>query len=214
MVDALLRGHGEFQRRYVGDERAFLERLASAKQNPDAIFIGCSDSRVVPELLTTSTPGALFVVRNVANLIAPYEHPHVSVGAALEYAVGELHVPHVIVCGHYGCGGVRAVMDGASFTDRPALRSWLEGARPAVLATQEHAADPETWWRRAVERNVLQQLVHVTTYPVVIDALERDALRLHGWVYDLYSLELWAYDPVLDAFARAADVIGAPAEQH
>jgi carbonic anhydrase len=213
MVDALLRGHGDFQRRYVGDERAFLSRLASAKQNPDAILVGCSDSRVVPELLTTSTPGALFVVRNVANLIAPFEHPHVSVGAALEYAVGELHVPHVIVCGHYGCGGIRAVMDGENLEDRPALRSWLEGARAAVVATEEHAADPETWWRRAVEQNVLWQLAHATTYPVVIEALDRDALRLHGWVYDLHSLELWVYEPGRDAFVRAEEVMGSSGER-
>jgi carbonic anhydrase len=102
---------------------------------------------------------------------------------------------------------------GAGLEDRPALRSWLTGAQAAVLATQEHAADPETWWRRAVEQNVLQQIAHVTTYPVVLEALERDALRLHAWVYDLHSLELWVYEPGRDAFVRAGEVMGAAGEK-
>lgn len=210
MVDHLLQGHGDFLRRYVGDERAFLEELADRKQNPDAIFVGCSDSRVIPELLTASSPGQLFVVRNIANLIPPHEHPHASVGAALEYAVGHLHVPHVIVCGHYGCGGVRAVVDGMDLSADPSLSRWLEEARPAVAAAREHAADVEAWWRRAVEENVLVQLEHVITYPVVARALDAGALTLHGWVYDLYSLELKVYDPASDAFFRSSEVVGPP----
>ncbi|MSP17828.1 MAG: carbonic anhydrase, partial [Myxococcales bacterium] len=94
MTEAFLRGHRRFRHDYVAGERAFLENLASTGQSPDALYIGCSDSRVVPELLTGSSPGALFVVRNIANLVPPLADPDSSVGAALDYAVGHLHVEH------------------------------------------------------------------------------------------------------------------------
>ena len=209
MVDHLIRGHKAFLQKHVGDEREFLSRLAAEKQCPGALFVGCSDSRVVPELLTTSAPGSLFVVRNIANLIPPYEHPHASVGAALEYAVGQLHVPHLVVCGHYGCGGVGALIDGAEqLENSPSLRSWLQVARPGVEAAREGKGGAEGWWRRAIEENVIVQLENAVTYPVVRDALERGELALHGWVYDLYSLELRVCDVREGAFSRAAAILG------
>ncbi|MCC7541253.1 MAG: carbonic anhydrase, partial [Deltaproteobacteria bacterium] len=111
MSKSLLEGHRFFRTSYVAGERDFLHQLASVGQSPDALYVGCSDSRVVPELLTSSAPGALFVVRNVANLVPSLTHADASVGAALEYAIGHLHVPHVIVCGHLGCGGIGALLD-------------------------------------------------------------------------------------------------------
>src|SRR6185503_10892646 len=138
MVAELLRGHAEFQRQYLGDEREFLQTLASKGQSPAALYIGCSDSRVVPEVLTASSPGDLFVVRNVANLVPRLEHADASVGAALEYAVGHLHVPHLIVCGHVGCGGVAAAIQGLEHvTGLPSLREWLELVLPAVAHARE-----------------------------------------------------------------------------
>ncbi|MCC6557351.1 MAG: carbonic anhydrase [Polyangiaceae bacterium] len=210
MVAELLRRHMSSRRRPLGDEQAFLSRLASEQQNPDAMYVGCCDSRVVPEVLTASTPGELFVVRNIANLIPPYNHPHTSVGAALEYAVGHLHVPHLIVCGHHGCGGIKAMMEDPAHLDHsPSLKAWLEMARPAVEEVRADGADQKAWWRRAVEHNVLEQLANAITYPIVAEALDREEIALHGWVYDLYSMELRVYDPERDKFARAAEVIGA-----
>jgi carbonic anhydrase len=115
----------------------------------------------------------------------------------------------VVVCGHYGCGGVRAVMDGTEHLENsPSLRSWLKIAQPGVEATREGAGDAEAWWRRAVEQNVIEQLANVITYPPVIEALAKGALVLHGWVYDLRSLELRVYDAREGAFALAAEVLG------
>ena len=111
MTEALIRGHRKFRQEYANNEREFLKRLASKGQSPNALYIGCSDSRVVPELLTSSSPGEIFVLRNVANLVPVFDHPDSSVGAAIEYAVGHLQVPHIIVCGHYECGGVKAALD-------------------------------------------------------------------------------------------------------
>lgn len=218
MSRALLEGHRHFQASYVSDERAFLEDLASRGQSPDALYVGCSDSRVVPELLTASSPGALFVVRNVANLVPPLEHADASVGAALEYAIGHLHVPHVIVCGHIGCGGIAALLDPEeerALEAHPSLREWLAGAKPAVdrarvdasPASASSGASRNVLWRRAVEENVLLSIEHLTTFPDVRAALDRGELALHGWVYDLFSATLSVYDVARDDFVTAEEVI-------
>jgi carbonic anhydrase len=205
VVDELLKGHKSFRRDYVSAEGAFLRKLASQAQNPGALYIGCSDSRVVPELLTSSSPGELFVVRNVANLLPRLENADASVGAALEYAVGVLGVPHIVVCGHYGCGGVEAMLDGGKkLTAYPSLKEWLANVSDAVDAAREVEADEGAFWRRAVERNVILQLANVTTFPVASEALEAGNLALHGWVYDIEALELRVYDVTEDAFRPAS----------
>ncbi|MDP2308529.1 MAG: carbonic anhydrase [Pseudomonadota bacterium] len=180
----LLVGHATFRREFVAHSRVFMDQLASEHQSPDTLYIGCADSRVIPELLTTSAPGELFVVRNVANLVPPAERAHSSVGAALEYAVQALHVAHIVVCGHYGCGGVKAMIDGVS-DSMPELRSWLAEAGVANSAARQHASDAGEQWRDAVEENVLDQLANLPTYPCVRERLAAGALTLHGWVYDL-----------------------------
>jgi carbonic anhydrase len=209
MVAELLRGHSHFHREYIRHEGAFLRRLASEGQTPDAFFVGCSDSRVVPELLTSSVPGELFVVRNVANLVPSFEHADASVGAALEYAVGVLEVPHLVVCGHDGCGGVEAMLDGGKkLAGMASLEEWLRGVTPAVERARDD--DRQRWWRRAVEENVLEQLGNVTTFPLARAALERGALELHGWVYDLGSLSLRVYDAEADSFRPASELLAQP----
>jgi len=185
MSDALLRGHRKFRQEYAGNERGFLERLASKGQSPDALYIGCSDSRVVPELLTSSSPGELFVLRNIANRVPPFADPDSSVGAAIEYAVGHLHVPHVIVCGHYGCGGVKAALDGLEkVRELPSLFEWLGEVR-AAAENVDPALEPAQRWRRAVEESVVFQLGNLASYSAVASALAAGKLQIHGWVYDL-----------------------------
>lgn len=207
MTEALLRGNRKFRSEYAADERDFLEHLASEGQSPDALYIGCSDSRVVPELLTNSSPGELFVLRNIANLVPVFDDPDSSVGAAIEYAVGHLHVPHIIVCGHYGCGGVKAALDGLD-KERglPSLFEWLSEVR-AAAENVDPALEPETRWRRAVEESVVFQLGNLPTYPAVASALAAGRLRLHGWVYDLHTCSLSVYDVDRHAFVPASSFI-------
>src|SRR5688500_15288046 len=169
MAEHLLHGYERFRREYFAGERAFLRRLATEGQNPSALYIGCSDSRVVPEILTSSSPGELFVIRNIANQAPELTHPDASVGAAIDYALGVLKAPHVVVCGHYGCGGVKAALDGRDQVRAfPSLHEWLAGLEPAVARAREREGD---LFRAAVEENVLLQLDRLLSFAVVQEAL-------------------------------------------
>lgn len=205
-MNSLIERHQAYRRKVMAREREFLHRLASEGQSPDAMYIGCADSRVVPELLTSSSPGEIFVVRNVANLVPPLEHADASVGAALEYAVEHLKVQHLIVCGHYGCGGVKGMMeDHPDFSRMPSLKEWLAPIKPTVDAAR--LPNPDAWWRAAVERNVVKQLMNLLSFPLVAEAWESDRLEIHGWVYDLFNLDLSVYDEVSDQFAVAQQLL-------
>jgi carbonic anhydrase len=207
----LIEGHATFRADYVAAEQDFLRRLASEGQSPDALFIGCSDSRVVPELLTTSSPGSLFVVRNVANAVPPLDNVDSSVGAALEYATVHLNVPHIIVCGHYGCGGVKAALQARCghvldhVDETPSLAEWLQNLAGGI--EPDPALDAEAQWRAAVEDNVLAQMAHLTTFPAVRERLQSGRLQLHSWVYDIYAHGLKVYDVGADRFVDAARLL-------
>jgi carbonic anhydrase len=205
----LLQGHASFRREYVAGARDFLSKLASEHQSPSALYVGCSDSRVVPELLTTSSPGELFVVRNIANAVPPLSHADASVGAALDYAIEVLHVGHVVVCGHYGCGGVKAVLDGhGKLAALPSLHEWLGGLAPAILESRIEMVDPEEQWRAAVEANVVAQLANLTTFDAVRERLDSGKLELHGWVYDMANGHLHVYDSLGERFTDARAIVG------
>ena len=210
MIDDLIAGHHEFRRTYVAGEREYLTELARSGQRPGALYIGCADSRVVPELLTGSAPGDLFVVRNVANLAPRLDHSDASVGAAIEYSVDHLEVQHVIVCGHYGCGGVAAVLDGHLDGGRfPSLREWLAEVEPAVARARQAlpGGEREALWRRAVEENVLEQLANLTSFKQVEEALAAGRLHLHGWVYDLHAAHLRVYVVEEDRFLPLEELL-------
>lgn len=206
-MQKFLSGHATFRREYVAGSRDFLHKLASEHQSPSALYVGCSDSRVVPELLTTSSPGELFVVRNIANAVPPLANADASVGAALEYAIEKLNVEAVIVCGHYGCGGIKAVLDGhKKLKALPSLFEWLDHLAPAILAGKIEMVDAEEQWRAAVESNVVAQLANLSTFPNVRARLEAGSLLLHGWVYDLHTGGLMVYDATGERFVDARAV--------
>lgn len=207
MTQRFLHGHELFKQAYFS-RRDELARLAQDGQRPTAMFIGCSDSRVVPEILTNAGPGELFVVRNVANHVPPSAHLDVSVGAAIEYAVGPLGVSHIVVCGHSGCGGVQAALAG---TDQlppsmPELRGWIAAIEADVASLRPNVTDPAELLQRAVEQNVLTSLSHLVTFDVVRERLEAGRIQLHGWVYDLHTLSLSVYDAESRRFQPASNV--------
>ena len=153
-----------------------------AIQHPDYLWIGCSDSRVPANQIVGLPPGEMFVHRNVANVVHPNDPNALSV---LQFAVGTLHVRHIIVCGHYGCGGVQASHDPGLV---PPLRDWLGPIRETARA---HAAalaalDPGARPARMCELNVMAQVQTLAGLPIVRDAWKRgQSLALYGWIYDL-----------------------------
>jgi carbonic anhydrase len=206
MVDELLAGHGRFRADLGADERELLTGLAERGQRPAAVYIGCSDSRVIPELLTDSAPGQLFVVRNVANHVPTRSDPDRSVSAAIEFAVGQLGVADIIVCGHDGCGGVKAALDDLAGLDPGSdLAAWLEGLRPAVDRARASGLDPDAQLARAVEEHVLDGLATLKERWIG-QAGQPGSIRLHGWVYDLADAALRVYDADAARFVQLADL--------
>ena len=177
----LLENKSWVQERLAQDPEYF-QRFAPG-QRPEFLWIGCSDSRIPPNEITVTSAGELFIHRNIANLIVPGD---LNVLSVLQYAVLVLQVPHVIVCGHHGCGGVRAAM--SQETSGP-LDKWLDNIRGVgARHTDELAAlaDDAQRWDRLVELNVLAQVEHLARSPVIQTAWARGAApRLHGWVYSL-----------------------------
>ena len=172
-----------------------LGQLARQGQKPQVMFIGCSDSRVIPEMLTGARPGELFVLRNIANIIPPFGTAHESTGAALEYAVNHLKVQHIVVCGHTDCGGLRALDGHLDALAEPSLAAWVKFAREAQTRVDRHGVEPAKRHRALVEQNVILQLEHAASYPAVYKALKQQRLELHGWLFDLYELSVCSYNP-------------------
>ncbi len=195
MPDSVLERSQELRADFFENERELLDALAHEGQFPDAMFIGCSDSRVVPEALTGARPGDLFVVREVANIVPPYGTGQNAVGAALEYAILHLEVKHLIICGHTDCGGIKAMDHEVDMVAEPAIASWIEFARPAQTRVDARGSQTGDARHQAiVEENVLLQLENIQTYPAVRHALDENRVELHGWVFDLAERQLRYYD--------------------
>jgi len=174
--------------------------LSNEGQSPEILFIGCDDSRIIPEAIIGAGPGELFVLRVIANIVPPYGTGERSVGATLEYALRYLEVRHIIVCGHLDCGGIKALDAQLDRLYEPHLAQWLEYARPAQTQVDARGVEPDFRHRTIVEQNVLLQRDNLITYDVVRQALERGELELHGWVYDLSTGRISYWDAEAEGF--------------
>lgn len=194
MVDLILERSHVPRAEFLEGERDLLDSLARQGQFPDAMFIGCSDSRVVPEPLTGARPGDLFVVRVMANIVPPFGTGQNAVGASVEYAVQHLKVKHLIVCGHTDCGGIKALDNPVDMAAEPALANWIEFARPAQTQIDAQGLTDDARHQAIVEENVLLQLENLQTYAAVHRALAENRLELHGWVYHLAEQQFRFYN--------------------
>ena len=198
IIDGVLR----FQRE-VHPNSAALYRELAISQSPQAMFIGCADSRIVPEIFTDQEPGSLFVVRNAGNIIPPSSTIPGGVTASIEYAVSVLGIPDIIVCGHSGCGAMTALLNGAQRLEKlPAVASWLHYADAALAAVDlDNAGENfEARLHALIYENVLTQLDNLLTHPSVSEAILNKQLRVHGWVYDIGSGRVDNYDARLQQF--------------
>ena len=202
-MQKLVRGTHAFRANYFADHRALFEQLATNGQRPETLFITCSDSRVVPNLITGAVPGELFIVRNVGNIV-PSESGGLmgGVAAAIEYAVRVLEVENLIVCGHTGCGAMEAIVHPERAAHLKYVPAWLAQAQRIVpiLAERYPHLEGEARLVAAVEENVLVQLENLRSFDFVAERLESGALKMNGWVFKIATGEVFDYDPTAEQF--------------
>jgi carbonic anhydrase len=199
----LVDGFLKFKKEVFPAKRMLYRELAS-DQKPHALFITCGDSRVVPNLILQSEPGELFLCRTVGNQVPPHGSPaEGGVASSIEYAVQVLGVKQIIVCGHSDCGAMKAVLHPEKAAALPATTAWLRTAAAARSAVIENypSVNDEVLLHLLTEENIVAQLEHVKTHPVVAARLARGDLELHGWLYHIHSGEITAYRAQTGSFA-------------
>jgi len=208
-ISKIAKGHQFFKDNYFDKNEQDFKDLVKNGQKPKALFIGCSDSRFIPDLITNSKPGELFTLRNVGNFVPRYKPSSDFHGTAtgIEYAVSVLGVRDIIICGHSHCGACEALYNIDEISkneDLVHLSSWLrlgDDVKKDVLSNYKFNNDDEKL--RITERvSVLHQLNHLLTYPKVQQKVECGKLKIHGWYYALDSGELEHYDYELDEFVK------------
>ncbi|HWH74821.1 MAG TPA: carbonic anhydrase [Methylibium sp.] len=199
LLDRLRRFHDDAFPQY----RSTFRHLVDDGQHPTTLFIGCSDSRLVPYLLTGAGPGELFLVRNVGAFVPPWDgsRGYHGTAAAIEFAVLSLQVTRIVVCGHSHCGGIRALY-GELPAEARNLAQWLDLGREAALPVAEPG--PEVL-RRTEQRAIVLQLERLMDYPMVRERVEHHSLTLHGWHYVIEDGEVHVFDVQRGAFVAASD---------
>ena len=187
-ISRLVDGVRRFRDDAYPERETMFARLAT-EQKPQTLLIACADSRVVPELITQTNPGELFVCRNIGNIVPAYGEMLGGVSAVVEYACVALEVTDIIVCGHSDCGAMKALLDPDTPTlaKMPTVTSWLRNAhaaRSVVEATQPDLVGPERV-QALIEQNVRTQVAHLGTHPSVAGRLATGKLAVHGWVYGI-----------------------------
>jgi len=212
-VQKLVRGVHKFQANYFAKHKELFHQLATGGQAPETLFITCSDSRVVPHLITSAAPGELFILRNVGNVVPPYDPANAgATTAALEYAVCVLNVANIIVCGHTQCGAMNALLDPDRLRELPYVSRWLRHSARLrdLIATRYTHLEGDGLLTAAAEENVLVQLEHLRGYPFLARALEEQRLQMNGWVFKIATGQVFDFDPESEEFVRLGEVKSAP----
>jgi carbonic anhydrase len=198
-VEKLLGGISRFQKHIYPQHQDLFEKLALG-QRPEALFITCADSRIDPSLLTQTKPGELFICRVIGNVVPPYENAVDGVSATIEYAVGVLRVPEVIVCGHTDCGVMRGALNPEALEGFPHVTAWLDYTK-----VEHREPDPSAEILLALsEKNVINQLKNLRSHPTVEARMEHGDLKLHGWIYHIGSGAVTAYNEASGKFESTA----------
>ena len=207
----LIRGITSFRTGATLSQKSLYAKLALGQQ-PDSLFVCCSDSRVAPNVFASTDPGDLFVVRNVGNLVPACDADGRSTSdrseaAAIEFAVATLSVRDIIICGHSECGAMQALLAGVENLTWPNLKSWIATAQPALARCRAgEEVDPGlSDVNRLSQLNVLEQAGHFMTYPLVRERVEAGKLAVHAWWFDIARAEVLAFDPRVQRFAPVDD---------
>ncbi|MCF7792761.1 MAG: hypothetical protein K9N09_02245 [Candidatus Cloacimonetes bacterium] len=188
-LEKIRAGNKTFSQKF-SEEKEFYLDLVENGQHPKVLWIGCSDSRVVPEFVVNAKAGELFVMRNIANIIPPKDADISCTGSVLEYAVQHLKVEHIIVCGHTNCGGITACVQGVEEGNH--IHDWLQFAEPAKKVAKNK--NGEDLILDTIKENVLQQKKNLLSFDYVKEIVENGNLEIHCWLYDLKDGKISSYN--------------------
>ncbi|KOP24648.1 carbonic anhydrase [Hapalosiphon sp. MRB220] len=198
----LIKGLREFKSSYFSTHQELFEQLSHG-QKPRVLFITCSDSRVDPNLITQAQLGELFVIRNAGNIIPPFGATNGGEGATIEYAVQALDIQQIIICGHSHCGAMKGLMKLNSLQEEmPLVHDWLKYAQATRRLVLDHYShyQGEELLEIIIAENVLTQIENLRTYPVIHSKLYQGQLKIYGWIYQIETGEVLAYDPHKHAY--------------
>ena len=211
----VLEGLRTFQRDAFPKHRSLFERLYH-NQDPRCLFITCSDSRVVPNLILQADPGELFIIRNAGNIVPPYGEGGEGVLASIEYAVEALGVRDIVLCGHTNCGAMKGILHPEKVAGMPNVANWCRHGEAARLEVEQQypGVDDHEKMERMVEQNVILQVRNLLTHPSVRAGVEKGAMELYGWVYDILTGHMKGLDETGRAFVDLhLDEHGSPDEK-
>lgn len=199
-MEKVVSGILKFRESAFETRRKLFAELANG-QSPEVLFITCADSRIDPNLVTQTEPGDLFICRNAGNIVPPHVRQAGGVTASIEYAVAVLGVRDIVVCGHTDCGAMKGALNPEALTDLPHVHDWLYHTRAAVeIVKASHGTATLAELDALTEQNVLLQLQHLRTHPTVAARIAGGDIELHGWVYDIETGAVRAFDETQDKF--------------
>ena len=204
----LLKGISSFRGTIFPSHSVLYRKLAQEGQQPQALMISCADSRVMPETITQSGPGELFVCRNAGNIVPPFSTANGGVSSAIEYAVVALGVRDIIVCGHSDCGAMKGLCHPDLLKPMPNVSAWLKHSHAAysiVCAAYPPDLSEHQKVRSVAMENVVVQLDHLRTHPSVAAKLASNEMTLHGWFFDIETGEVQVYDGAAARFTEIQD---------
>ncbi len=204
-MQSLFDGVKEFNTNDYKEHHELFEKIGR-NQEPHTLFIGCSDSRLVPNLITRTLPGELFVIRNIANLVPPYRESEefLATTSAIEYSVKILNVSTILICGHSNCGGCNALFTPDKLmSEIPHTKKWLElakGVKDKMLKLR--IADPDVREWMTEQLNVVEQMNHLLTYPYILEKFKAGELEILGWYYNILTGEVFNYESETKKFVK------------
>ena len=204
-MQSLFDGVKEFNTSDFREHHELFEKIGRS-QHPHTLFIGCSDSRLVPNLITRTLPGELFVIRNIANIVPPYRESEefLATTSAVEYAVKILNVTTILICGHSNCGGCSALfMSDKLMSEIPHTKKWLElakGVKNKMIKLR--IADPQVREWMTEQLNVVEQMNHLLTYPYILEKFKLGELEILGWYYNILTGEVFNYESETKKFIK------------
>ncbi|QJR81886.1 carbonic anhydrase [Alteromonas pelagimontana] len=200
-MNHLISGVAKFQKDVFPAKEATFKKLANG-QNPEVLFITCSDSRIDPNLVTQTGPGELFICRNAGNVVPPHSNQTGGMTASIEFAVAALGVEHIVICGHTDCGAMKGAIDPEALESLPHVKEWLGHCRVATDVVKERCGGniDHSHLSEVTKENVIQQLQHIRTHPSVAAKLATNKIQLHGWVYDIETGSVLCYNESTRSF--------------